>query len=95
MLCPAVSTQVHDLVGGVVEHLSTDEDDLSESQKLLQRVYSMSIMRLEGHEPDLELWTVSLPGSAVRECIDDGCCPFYASGLESEQVLVLGHTRLP
>jgi hypothetical protein len=44
-----------------VEHRSTDEDDLSDSQKLLQRVYSMNILRLEGKEPDLQLWTVSPP----------------------------------
>jgi len=55
----AVSSKVHELVGGVVEHRGTDDQDLSDNTKLLQRLYGLNIMRLEGLEPDVQLWTVS------------------------------------
>lgn len=60
----AVSGQVHQLVGGVVEHRGIDDTDLSDEQKLLQRLYGLNIMRMEGLDPDVNLWTVgaaSLP----------------------------------
>ena len=56
--CAAVSSKVHELVGGVVEHRGVDETDLPDDTKLLQRLYSLNIMRLEGLEPDVNLWTV-------------------------------------
>jgi hypothetical protein len=49
---------VHELLGGVVEHRSTDAHDLSDDTKLLQRLYALNILRLEGQEPDTALWTV-------------------------------------
>jgi hypothetical protein len=54
----AVSTAVHDQLGGVVEHRGIDSTDLPDESKLLQRLYSLNVMRLEGHEPDTEVWTV-------------------------------------
>jgi hypothetical protein len=53
-----VSGQVHELLGGVVEHSGTDAHDLSDDTKLLQRLYALNILRLEGQEPDTALWTV-------------------------------------
>jgi len=47
-----------------VEHRGVDDTDLSDEQKLLQRLYGLNIMRLEGLDPDVNLWTVgaaSLP----------------------------------
>ena len=41
-----------------MEHRGVDETDLPDSTKLLQRLYSLNIMRLEGLEPDVNLWTV-------------------------------------
>jgi hypothetical protein len=58
----AVSSQVHALLGGVVEHRGIDHTDLPDDTKLLQRLYSLNVMRLEGLEPQLELWTVSAAG---------------------------------
>jgi len=53
-----VSSKVHELVGGVVEHRGTDDQDLSDDTKLLQRLYGLNIMRLEGLELDVQLWMV-------------------------------------
>jgi small ubiquitin-related modifier len=50
---------VHALLGGVVEHRGIDHTDLPDDTKLLQRLYSLNVMRLEGHQPDVQLWTVS------------------------------------
>lgn len=57
---PAVSTLVHAQLGGVVEHRGFDSTDLSDGQKLLQRLYALNIMKLEGRlrDTDLELWQV-------------------------------------
>lgn len=52
----AVSQQVHELLGGVVEHCQMVEP---ERDKLLQRLYALNIMLLEGMVPDVNLWTVS------------------------------------
>jgi hypothetical protein len=54
----AVSSCVHALLGGVVDHRGTDAWDLADDTKLLQRLYALNVMRLEGHEPDVVLWTV-------------------------------------
>jgi hypothetical protein len=56
----AVSSQVHALMGGVVEHRGTDAYDLSDDTKLLQRLYALNVVRLEGQEPDVTLWTVRM-----------------------------------
>lgn len=55
----AVSSKVYDLLGGVVEHCGNDDIDLPDETKLLQRLSSLNVMRLEGAEPDVQLWTVS------------------------------------
>jgi hypothetical protein len=54
-----VSSKVYDLLGGVVEHCGNDDIDLPDETKLLQRLSSLNVMRLEGAEPDVQLWTVS------------------------------------
>jgi hypothetical protein len=61
----AVSSCVHDLLGGVVVHRGTDAWDLADDTKLLQRLYALNVLRLEGHEPDVALWTVRLQGSQL------------------------------
>jgi hypothetical protein len=58
MFPAAVSSCVHGLLGGVVEHRGTDAWDLADDSKLLQRLYALNILRLEGHDPDVELWMV-------------------------------------
>jgi hypothetical protein len=71
----AVSTAVHDQLGGVVEHRGVDSTDLSDESKMLQRLYALTVMRLEGHEPDLELWTVrlALQAEMLLLLLLDGC----------------------
>jgi hypothetical protein len=54
----AVSSCVHALLGGVVDHRGTDAWDLADDTKLLQRLYALNVLRLEGHSPNVELWTV-------------------------------------
>lgn len=56
-----MSYQVHELLGGVVEYCEDDESDTSPGDKLLQRLYALNIMLLEGLVPDVNLWTVSWP----------------------------------
>jgi hypothetical protein len=58
----AVCTQVHALLGGVVHHRGIDHTDLPDDTKLLQRLYSLNVMRLEGREPDVQLWMVRAAG---------------------------------
>lgn len=38
LIVAQVSTLVHALVGGAVEHIGTDDEDLSDSTKLVQRL---------------------------------------------------------
>lgn len=63
LVCPsagaAVANQVHELIGGPVEHCGNDDRDLHDDTKVLQRLYSMNVMRLHGLEPVVELWQVS------------------------------------
>jgi hypothetical protein len=59
---------VHALLGGVVDHRGTDAWDLADDTKLLQRLYALNVLRLEGHEPDVQLWTVSRTGSTAASC---------------------------
>ena len=54
----AVSSCVHALLGGGVDHRGTDAWDLADDAKLLQRLYALNVLRLEGHDPDVALWTV-------------------------------------
>lgn len=63
---PAVSTAVHDTLGGVVEHRGTDATDLSEQAKLLQRLYALNVVQFEGHYPNLSLWKVGPGGWLMR-----------------------------
>jgi hypothetical protein len=58
MFPAAVSSCVHGLLGGVVDHRGTDAWDLADDTNLLQRLYALNVLRLEGHEPDAQLWTV-------------------------------------
>lgn len=70
-----VSGLVHELVGGVVEHRSTDSTDLPADVQLLQCLYSINILRLEGLEPDINLWTV--------------CVYCFYEGVQYRPVLIL------
>lgn len=53
-----VSSLVHALVGGAVEHIASDEHDLDDVTKMRQRLHSMNFMAREGWEPDVDLWEV-------------------------------------
>lgn len=66
-----VSRCVHDLVGGVVRHVGTDEDDLDDNAKRMQRLYAMNIMAREGCQPDVRFWAVS---ARIRLLIVMSCC---------------------
>lgn len=55
-----MSSQVYEQLGGVVEHRGSDAWELPDDTKLLQRLYALNILRLEGHQPDAALWTVSM-----------------------------------
>jgi hypothetical protein len=63
----AVSTVVHDQLGGVVAHRGIDSTDLNDESKLLQRLYALNILRLEGTEPQVALWTVSILRDAGQQ----------------------------
>ena len=53
-----MSSLVYEQLGGVVAHRGTDAWELADDTKLLQRLYALNILRLEGHQPDAALWTV-------------------------------------
>lgn len=55
-----ISSRVHELVGGVVRHVGTDDDDLEVNAKRVQRLYAMNMMAREGCQPDVRLWAVSI-----------------------------------
>lgn len=63
-----ISTKVHKLVGGVVRHVATDEDDLCDSDKMMQRLYSMNVMASLGWKPAVELWQVGLHVLHIEGC---------------------------
>jgi hypothetical protein len=54
-----VARAVHEVVGGEVEHRSTDEHDLSDGQKRSRRLLALNLLRLEGWTPTLEFWEVN------------------------------------
>jgi hypothetical protein len=49
---------VHELVGGVVDHEPSHEQESSETALMLQKLYSMNLMAYEGWDPNMELWEV-------------------------------------
>ena len=49
---------MYKLIGGEVDHASSDEDDLSDAAKMLRRLYALNLMMLEGWQPDITLWQV-------------------------------------
>lgn len=81
----AVSTAVHDMLGGVVEHRGTDSTDLPDESKLLQRLYALNVMRLEGQSPDVQLWRVntSLNSAVVQSWLAYGTECHVSSGASS------------
>jgi hypothetical protein len=46
-----VSTAVHELVGGVVDHVPQDEQDMTETAMMLHKLYSMNLMAMRGGTP--------------------------------------------
>lgn len=87
------STAVHELVGGVVEHVPSDEQEgVSETGLMLQKLYSMNLMAYEGSDPNLEFWEVRRPTDrlagrqagggeweAGQHCRAVGCSPVQAA----------------
>ena len=65
---PQVAQTVHELVGGEVEHRSTDEHDLSDKDKLSRRLMALNLLKLEGWTPTLEFWEVGCPSTARWGC---------------------------
>lgn len=41
-----------------MEHISHDEQDSNDNNRMMQQLYSMNIMSYEGWEPDIQLWEV-------------------------------------
>lgn len=64
-----VSTAVHELVGGVVDHVPTEEQDLSETAVMLQKLYSMNLIAYEGSDPNMEFWEVRPCWAGCAGCI--------------------------
>lgn len=54
-----ISSEVYKLVGGIVRHAGTDQDDLDDNAKKMRRLYALNIVALEGFRPDVRLWAVS------------------------------------
>lgn len=76
-----VANKVYELIGGPVEHCGNDDRDLPDDIKLLQRLYSMNVMTLEGYEPDVTLWQVrpAPQGTATAELCHPGISAVHRS----------------
>jgi hypothetical protein len=53
-----VARAVHDLIGGEVDHASTDEDDLTDDIKVLRRLAALNLLAAKGWSPTLAFWEV-------------------------------------
>jgi len=53
-----VSRAVHQLIGGEVEHIGTDEEDLNDHDKMLNRLYALNLLEISGFAPIVTLWQV-------------------------------------
>eukprot|EP00884_Botryococcus_braunii_P012420 jgi/Botrbrau1/21179/Bobra.0061s0070.1 len=62
-----VAEAVHELLGGRVKHIGTDEDDLEDEVKMLQRLYSMNLMSRQGYAPQFDLWEE--PGTLMNQVV--------------------------
>lgn len=73
-----ISSRVHELVGGVVRHAAMGEKDLSDNEKMMQRLYSMNVMASLGWKPNTRLWEVSLCHGIVQLRVRyTPCCAMY------------------
>jgi hypothetical protein len=50
---------VHDLIGGEVDHASSDEEDLSEDTKVVRCLAALNLLATTGWAPHLGFWEVS------------------------------------
>jgi hypothetical protein len=53
-----VARDVYDLIGGEVDHASTDEDDLSEGNKMRRRLAALNLLAADKWTPTLGFWEV-------------------------------------
>jgi hypothetical protein len=49
---------VYDLIGGEVDHASTDEEDLADDIKVLRRLAALNLLAAKGWTPTLGFWEV-------------------------------------
>jgi hypothetical protein len=53
-----VACAVHKLIGGEVEHASSDEEDLSEDTQVVRRLAALNLLATQGWSPTLGFWEV-------------------------------------
>jgi hypothetical protein len=53
-----VAREVHTLIGGEVNHASTDEDDLSDDIKVVRRLAALNLLAAKGWTPTVAFWEV-------------------------------------
>lgn len=78
---------VHQLVGGMVEHVPCDEGGPdSETTLLLQKLYSMNVLAYEGWDPNMEFWEV-----CVLPCVFPCVCCACVRSLQSKRTNLKAH----
>jgi hypothetical protein len=58
MLLLQVAQAVYDLIGGEVDHASTDEEDLSDDIKVVRRLAALNLLAAKGWTPTVSFWEV-------------------------------------
>jgi hypothetical protein len=53
-----VAREVHSLIGGEVDHASTDEEDLPDNTKVVRRLAALNLLAGLGWAPALGFWEV-------------------------------------
>jgi hypothetical protein len=71
---PQVAQAVYDLIGGEVDHASTDEDDLSDDTKVVRRLAALNLLATQGWSPTLGFWEVRTgpPNGDICICLAMG-----------------------
>jgi hypothetical protein len=60
-----VAREVHTLIGGQVDHASTDDEDLSDDTKVVRRLAAINLLAATGWTPTLGFWEVRHEGPAA------------------------------
>jgi hypothetical protein len=58
---------VHDLIGGEVDHASTDEEDLADDIKVVRRLAALNLLAAKGWTPTLAFWEVRVMWTTTTE----------------------------